>query len=220
VRSVKIGLVGMLLAALAPQMPAQTPSGIGYGPYWQRPLHFGIDLGSSVPTGDLGQAFTPWWNLGANVAWPFTPHGGGWLQADFNYASAIPRSAVTLGYGASMGYGSITSGTVNVVLNKRDYIGNFTPYIVFGGGAYWRDVVFDSYTGGNGYCNAFVGFCGAYGAGIATRSRTQFVPGGDAGGGLRYRMPPVGLFVEARYNTIATRHGNTTFVPVVIGAEF
>jgi hypothetical protein len=217
--STKFGLVGILLAALASRAPGQTASGFGYGPFWQRPLHIGLDLGSAIPTGDLGQAFSPAWNFGANIAWPFTRHGGGWLQADFDYASEIPKSGITGGYGASTGYGSITSGTLNVVLNKRNYLGNFTPYIVFGGGAYWRAVVFDNYVG-TGYCNAFVGFCGTYGGAVSTRSRTQFVPGGDAGGGVRYRLPPVALFLEARFNTLATQRGSTTFVPIVAGAEF
>lgn len=215
----KCGLVAILLAAFASPSSGQTPSGFMYGPFWQRPLHIGVDLGSAIPSGDLGRAFDPAWNFGANIAWPFTRHGGGWLQADFNYASVIPKPAVTEGYEASTGYGSITSGTLNVVLNKRNYLGNFTPYLVFGGGAYWRSVEFDNYVG-TGYCNAFVGFCGTYGAAVANRSRTQFVPGGDAGGGFRYRMPPVSLFLEARFNTMATQHGSTTFVPLVVGAEF
>lgn len=219
IRGMRGGLVCILLATLASQASGQTPSGFMYGPFWQRPLHIGLDVGSAIPTGDLGQAFNSAWNFGANVAWPFTPHGGGWLQADVNYASEAPKSAITESYEASTGYGSITSGTLNVVLNRRNYLGNFTPYVVFGGGAYWRSVVFDNVVG-TGYCNTFVGLCATYGSVTATRSRTQFVPGADAGGGFRYRLPPVSLFVEARFNTIATQHGNTTFVPIVVGAEY
>jgi hypothetical protein len=217
--AIKAHVVAVLLAALASRAPAQSGSASGYPPFWQRTLHVGLDAGTSVPTGDFGQAFNPWFDVGANAAWAFTHHGGVWLQADVNYASAMPVNAVTIGYGASSGFGSITSGTLNIVLNKRDYFGNFTPYLLLGGGGYVRSVTFDRYTGGS-YCNTFVGLCGAYGA-MATRSRTQFVAGGDAGGGFRYRTPlPLRLFIEARYNTIATRHGDTGFIPVVIGAEY
>ena len=103
IRGMRGGLVCILLATLASQTSGQTPSGFMYGPFWQRPLHIGLDVGSAIPTGDLGQAFNSAWNFGANVAWPFTPHGGGWLQADVNYASEGPKSAITESYAASTG---------------------------------------------------------------------------------------------------------------------
>jgi len=52
------------------------------------------------------------------------------------------------------------------------------------------------------------------------RTRTQVAPGFDAGAGLRYRLPPVRLFLEVRYNTLYGRHGNTTYVPLVFGTEW
>ncbi len=213
-------IVGWFVALAGVQTSAaQAPAGIASGPFWERPLYIGGNVGLNVPTGQYGQAFDPGWAIGLNAAWPFTPHHGAWLQADIGYAASSMTSATVASYGASAGHSNVTSGTLNVVLNKRDYFGNFTPYIVFGGGAYWRSVSLDNYTG-TSYCNAFVGFCGVYGTTPATRSRTQFVPGGDAGGGIRYRVPPFRISVEARYNTIATRHGNTDFVPVVLGVEW
>ena len=51
-------------------------------------------------------------------------------------------------------------------------------------------------------------------------SRTELAPGVDAGGGLRFRLSPVRLFIEARYNNVYTRHGNTSFLPIVFGTEW
>jgi hypothetical protein len=55
---------------------------------------------------------------------------------------------------------------------------------------------------------------------VPERTRTQIAPGWDAGGGLRFRLSPLQLFIEARYNDAATRHGTTTYVPIVVGSQW
>jgi hypothetical protein len=189
------------------------------GPFWQRPFHAGIDIGGSIPTGQYGNSFQPGWDVGGNLALPVSPHGSIWLEADANYASELVNGATARAFGADGGGSSVTSGTLNVVLNKRDYIGRITPYILFGGGAYWRLVELNDFAGGT-YCNAFYGFCGVYGTEVPVRTRSQFDPGVDAGGGFRFRLPPIRLFVEARYNAVYGRHGTTTYVPIVFGTEW
>jgi hypothetical protein len=189
-----------------------------YGPFWQRSLHAGLDIGTAIPTGTFGENFGAGWDVGGNVALPVSPHGSIWLQADGNYESNLVRGATAAAYGANGGGASLTSATLNVVLNKRDYWGNLTPYLVFGGGAYWRLVELNNFAGGT-YCNAFDGFCGVYGAAVPVRSRSEFDPGWDGGGGIRFRLPPVRLFLEARYNAVYGRHGTTSYVPIVFGTE-
>ena len=128
-----------------------------YGPFWQRSLHAGLDIGTAIPTGTFGENFGAGWDVGGNVALPVSPHGSIWLQADGNYESNLVRGATAAAYGANGGGASLTSATLNVVLNKRDYWGNLTPYLVFGGGAYWRLVELNNFAGGT-YCDAFDGF--------------------------------------------------------------
>jgi hypothetical protein len=189
------------------------------GPFWQRPFHAGVDVGGSVPTGRFADNFQPGWDVGGNLAVPLSPHGGIWLQGDFNYAAQNVQPALASAYGASGGRASVTSGTLNLVLNKRDYLGSVTPYLLFGGGAYWRYVELDDYSG-VGYCNDFFGYCGVYGVAVPVRTRTQLAPGFDGGGGFRFRIRPVRLFIEARYNSVYTRHGNTAYLPIVLGTEW
>jgi hypothetical protein len=210
---------GMLFAAIFLANGSGAQEYVNNGPFWQRPFHAGIDIGGSIPTGQYGDAFQSGWDVGGNVALPVSPHGGIWIQADANYASGLVNGATARAFGADGGGSSITSGTLNLVLNKRDYIGRITPYLLFGGGAYWRLVELDDFGGGT-FCNAFYGFCGVYGAQVPVRSRSQFDPGWDGGGGLRFRLPPVRLFVEARYNAVYGRHGTTTYVPIVFGTEW
>ncbi len=216
-RAARVALITTVVGAGAVEAQAGGPG--GYGEFWQRPFHAGINVGASIPTGQFGDRFQTGWIVGANLARPLSTHGGLWLQGDFSYAAHPMTAATLVDYGATGGGASLTSGTLNLVLNKRDYLGNFTPYILFGGGAYWRSTALDNY-GASAYCSAFVGFCGPYGEDVPVRTRTQFTGGADAGGGLRYRLPPVRLFLEARYNTLYGHHGNTNYVPIVLGAEW
>jgi hypothetical protein len=199
------------------QSLAQGPG--GYGVFWQRPFHVGLDAGASFPTSTFGDQLQPGWDIGGNLAYPLSSHGGIWLEGDVNYASHEVNGTTVANYGASAGNAGLTSGTLNLVLNKRDYFGRVTPYILLGGGVYGRTVDLKNY-GTSTYCSPFFGFCGPYGAAVPERSRTQMAPGFDGGAGLRYRFPPVRLFLEARYNSVAARHGNTTFVPLVFGTEW
>jgi hypothetical protein len=198
---------------------SEAQAGFGWGPFWQRPIHVGVDFGPSFPTGQYGGSFNPGWDVGGNVAVPISPHGGIWLQGDFNYASQLVTDATASAYGATGGGSSVTSGTLNIVLNKRDYFGNVTPYILGGGGVYGRHVELDNYAGAP-YCSGFFGYCGVIGTAVPVVSRTEVGAGLDAGAGLRLALRPVRLFVEARYNNFYTHHGNTTFVPVVFGAAW
>jgi hypothetical protein len=210
---------GVLFLALSLATGARAQEFVDPGPFLPCPIHAGIDIGGSLPTGQFGSDFQPGWDVGGNVAVPVSPHGSIWIQADVNYASQLVSGATAAAFGADGGGSSVTSGTLNLVLNKRDYIGRITPYILFGGGAYWRLTELDDFAGGT-YCNAFYGFCGVYGTQVPVRSRSQFDPGWDAGGGLRFRLPPIRLFFEARYNAVYGRHGTTTYVPIVFGTEW
>jgi hypothetical protein len=211
-------IVGAVVAiGFAQQVQAQGDA--AYEPFWQRPIHVGIDIGGSFPTGQLGNAFDPGWDLGGNIAWSISPRAGLWLQADVNYGAQLVKAAMAAAYGATGGGASVTSGVLNVVFNTRDYLRHVTPYVLAGGGMYWRYIEFDNY-GGSADCSPFYGACSALGVTVPVVTRTQAALGWDAGAGLRFRLRPLRLFLEARYNTAYTRHGNTTYVPVVFGTEW
>jgi hypothetical protein len=218
IRVARIVAIALMVGVLGAQR-VQAQYGPGYGPFWQRPIHLGIDVGGSVPTGRFADNFQPGWDVGGNLAVPLTPHGGIWLQGDFNYAAQNMEPSIAAAYGANAGRASVTSGTLNLVLNKRDYLGRVTPYLLIGGGAYWRNVQLDDYAG-LGYCNDYVGYCGVYGVAVPVRTRTQLAPGFDGGGGFRFRLRPVHVFLEVRYNSVYTRHGNTAYLPIVLGTEW
>ena len=199
---------------------SQAQAGFGYGSFWERPIHAGVDVGASFPTGQFSDAFDPGWNVGGNLAWPVNSRGDIWLQADFNFASGLVNGATLNAYDATDGGATITSGTLNVVFNGRDYWGGVSPYLLAGGGAYWRYVELDDYAGAVAYCSPFFGYCGVVGVAVPVVTRTQLAPGWDVGAGLRFRLPPLRLFLEARYNSAYTHHGNTTYLPVVFGIEW
>jgi hypothetical protein len=210
-------LVAAVLALLGVR-PSMAQDGAEGDPFWERSPHLGVGVGISVPTGQFNQSFDAGWDIGANVAVPMTTRGDVWVQADFNYEGQLARDGMLRAYGATGGGANITSATVNVVLNAHHFVGRLTPYAIMGGGLSWRYVELDNFAG-DGYCNLFIGFCGVYGS-PSVRSRTQLAPGWDAGVGLRFRIWPIRLFLEARANTIYTSHGSTTFIPVVLGTEW
>jgi len=186
--------------------------------FWNHPIHASAFVGGSFPTGQWRDSFEAAYNGGLSVAWPVTPGSGIWLEGHFNGQAQLMNTSTQQAFGAVGGGAHILSLTLNIVANARDLFDRVTPYIVGGGGGYSRVVQLDSFTG-NATCDPFLGFCGVYGP-IANRSRTQNVLGWDVGGGFRLRVTSFRIYIEARYNTAYTRYAPTTFVPLVVGAEW
>jgi hypothetical protein len=188
-----------------------------------RPVHFGISGGLAVPTGAFSNDFNTGWNVGGNVAIPLGYKSPIWIQADFNYSQFGASNALLNQYGANNGYGSMASGTLNLVVNLVQSYGRrpapITPYLIGGGGFYSRYVELNNYAGGT-FCDPFLG-CGYFASNNTTySSRTETTGGWDAGAGLRFVMRPVRFFVEARYNSAVTNHNTTGFVPISVGIEW
>jgi hypothetical protein len=218
VRARSIALMTLLMAVAGRRSAAQVDS--TYDPFWGRAVHVSAAAGVALPTGQFRNNFEPAWDGDVTAAWPVVGLRSIWLEGAANYEGQLLTDATVSAYGARGGGASIVSGTINVVLNAPNLaFGRLTPFVVGGGGVYWRVVELDDY-GGTSVCNPFIGFCGVYGAPAPERTRTQIVPGWDTGGGVRFRLSPLQLFVEARYNDIATRHGATTYVPIVVGSEW
>ncbi len=211
-------VVAIILALSAAQRAAAQADTATYDNFWDHPIHASAFAGGSFPTGQWRDAFEAAYDGGISVALPVERGSGIWLEGHFNGQAQLMNTGTQTAFAAVGGGGRILSLTLNVVANARDLLGRVTPYVVGGGGGYSRRVEIDGFTG-NTTCDPFLGFCGVYGP-PANRSRTQNVWGWDVGGGFRLRVTSFRLYVEARYNTAYTRYAPTTFVPVVIGAEW
>jgi len=61
-------LASLLALAGAQRSFAQDATEIA--PFWLQPLHAGLDVGISIPSGQFRNQFDAGWDLGGNVAWP------------------------------------------------------------------------------------------------------------------------------------------------------
>jgi hypothetical protein len=210
-------LVVVVAACIAHRSGAQTDTTDAN--VWEHPLHTTAFLGESFPVGQWRNSFEAADDGAISVAWPVTFGSGIWLEGQFNGQSQLMTSAIKSAFQAVGGGASIYSLTLNLVVNARDLLlGRVTPYIVGGGGGYSRHVELDDFAG-TAACSPLIGFCGVYGS-PANRTRTENVLGWDLGGGVRVRLKPVWLVVEARYNALSTRYAGTRFVPIVVGVAW
>lgn len=110
--------------------------------------------------------------------------------------------------------------------------GNFLgTYIIGGGGLYVRNTHLSESATVVGFgtpcTNPWLwwGFScagGVVSAGQTFASATSSALGGNAGGGMTFRVggPPYRIYVEARYHYAPTRNINTQFVTVVVGMRY
>jgi hypothetical protein len=216
VRVMSVGALSIALAA--PSAQAQYASDYYGGPFWSRPYHFGAEFGGAIPIGNYNNNVNGGWDAGFNFAIPLGYRSPIWLQFDGNYASFGVNTNTLISNGANSGYSSLSSLTANLVFNFANTSG-ITPYVLGGGGIYDRYTQLDNIGGVYAGCDPYFGYCGYYGV-YNVRSRSEIAGGWDAGGGLRFRMRPVQLYVEARYNSAFTNHGNTNIVPITVGVEW
>lgn len=216
---VRVGVLFLMLASgAAERAAAQADS--GYSSFWDHPLHVSTLVGISFPAGQWRNSFESGDYGAIAVAWPVRPASGIWLEGQFNGQSQLMTSTVQSGFQATGGGASIYSLTLNAMANQRDLLfGRVTPYIVGGGGWYYRHIELDEYAGTPSACSPFLGFCGAYGL-PAVRTRAQNVLGWDFGGGLRLRLKSIWVVAETRYNSASTRYGPTRYLPVALGVSW
>lgn len=209
-------LVLIAIACGAHPLAAQGDS--GYVSLWDHPLHVNAVIGESFPLGVWRNTFQAGDEGALSLAWPVVPGSGVWLEGQFNGQSQLMTDQMLSAFDAVGGGASIYSLTLNLLVNGPEVYGRVTPYIVGGGGGYYRRVELDNYSGTD-VCSPFIGFCGVYGT-PANRSRTQNTLGWDLGGGLRVRLKPFWVIAEARYDAAATRYKTTSFVPIVVGISW
>lgn len=211
--------VALLAVAVTRVHPAAAQDDTTADGFWEHPIHVSGSAGIAQPTGIFRNNFEAAWDGAVGLAWPVTPGSGVWIEGNANYEGQLLTDQTLRAYAARGGGANIVSGTVNLVLNKRHLLfDRVSPYVVGGGGIYSRAIELDDFAGTSA-CSPFIGFCGVYGM-PAVRTRTQWAPGWDAGAGLRVRVSALRLFAEARYNDMYTRHGATTFVPILVGSQW
>jgi hypothetical protein len=185
------------------------------------PVHFGISGGLAVPTGPFAERFDPGWTVDANVAIPLARRSPIWLQFDAAYSRFGVNSNTLQSFNVNTGFGSMLSGTGNLVIGLTDDPrARVVPYLIGGGGVYSRYVELDNYQNNGVACDPFFGFCQSFNTTVPVLTRTETVGGVQGGLGLRIRTRRVNFLLEAKYETAFTNQTNTAFVPITFGIEF
>ena len=160
----------------------------------QSRFRVGISGGVAIPTGDFNDHNDPGLSAGAHVlvTSPFFPQ-------NFKLEVQHNRMESSVADTRSM----VTSGTFNLEWTFGRARAGIAPYASGGLGAYYIKMPFRGPT-----------------AGTTTYSDvTKF--GTNAGGGLRFAVPGINLFLDARYHWVRS-HGpsflsKVRYVPVVLG---
>jgi hypothetical protein len=185
------------------------------------PVHIGISGGVAVPTGPFAERFDPGWVVDGNLAFPIERRSPIWIRFDVAYSRYGVNSQTLQAYNVNTGFGSMLSGTGNLIIGLTDDPrARVVPYLVGGGGVYSRYVELDNYTNAGTACDPFFGFCQTYSSTVAVLSHTETVGGVEGGAGLRFRARRVNFVLEARYETAFTNSTQTAYVPITFGIEF
>jgi hypothetical protein len=142
-------------------------------------------------------------------------------------------------YPASKSLQSFPSGNLDGTSDLYMVTGNYRfelrgrllgTYLIGGGGLYIRHTNLSAtvIAGPGTVCTqswlwwGFTCTSGTVDAGQTLFSSTSFVPGGNAGGGVTFRVgdAPYRLYAEARYHYAPTKGVSTQFVAIALGARF
>lgn len=192
-----------------------------YNTFDNEQVHLGISGGAAIPTGPYAERFDPGWTVDGNLAVPLGYRSPIWLQFDVAYARFGVNQNTLQDFNVNTGFGSMLSGTANLMIGLTDDPrARVVPFLIGGGGVYSRYVELDNYTNSGVACDPFFGFCQSYNTAVPVLTRTETVGGVDGGAGLRIRMRRVNFILEARYETAFTNSTNTAYVPITFGIEF
>jgi hypothetical protein len=206
----------MILAAMlgATTVPAHAQSA--------RPLQFGLNVGTSVPTGAFGDRAKTGATFGGDVAYRLgrTPFA---LQGDVAYAqSGLTNQFLDRFSGLDDGNASVLSGTLDLTA-RLPHVLRLQPYVLGGGGVYRRHVKVDRVVGED-VVTGFDPYFGFYEDVVTdettVRSRTQTKFGLNGGGGVMIPVAGVHTFIEARYHDAFTDKRHTGYVPITFGIQF
>jgi opacity protein-like surface antigen len=197
----------------------------GPGPY--NPLHFYVEGGSTITTGQTSNYLDNGWNLGGGVQWRPAP-GPFSLRLDLNY-SRNDASNQLLDEGSAADQTRIDDGWSDIFTFDVDGVldiplgRGIKAYVMAGGGGAYRRISLTRTVGFRGYyCDDWYGFCesGFYpGDRIVDRNSTTRWEW-NAGAGVNFPLPNgQSWFVEARYTQMQTPVP-TSFIPIRVGYRF
>ena len=208
-----------------------------------KPLDVNIGGGYTFALSDVGKYLGDGWNVNLGIAYNVSEIVS--IQAEYSFNGLgqkqidLPVSATPIAGGLNQPFYAdmnMQNGTLNLII-KAPVEGNLKPYVVAGGGIYYRPVKVTTPAVGYipGYCNPWWYVCvpGGYvpvEAVLGSRSATDF--GVDFGGGVNVQLGDRGsLYVEARYHYIwgpevatsasgTTQKANGKFLPITVGLRF
>jgi Outer membrane protein beta-barrel domain len=196
-----------------------------YGP--GLPVHWYVDGGYSVATGQTSNYLDNGWNLGGGVEWTPTP-GPFSLRADLNF-SRYDATHQLLAEGEQQNQTEIDDGWADIFTFDLDGVfhiplgGGVNAYLMAGGGGAWRRIDLTQRVGFGGYyCDGWIGYCsGGYFGGNALVSRdTTTRWEWNAGAGINFPLyGGQSWFIEAKYTQMQTPVP-TAFIPIRVGYRF
>ena len=213
----------ILLAGTVPAM-AQVYYG-GGGPAF--PVHWYVDGGYSVTTGQTTNYLDNGWNVGGGVQWRPTP-GPMSLRVDGSFSrfdatnQLLADSAAANNTYINNGWGDVASLDLDGVFDIP--LGNgIKAYVMAGGGGAYRRINFTQTVGYAGYnCDGWTGYCQpGYSVGdvlVDRQSTTRWE--WNAGAGINFPLyGGQSWFVEAKYTQMMTPVP-TSFIPIRVGYRF
>lgn len=213
----------LLLGAGVPAMA----QGYYYGPGPDRPLHFYVDGGYSVMTGQTSNYLDNGWNVGGGVQWRPAP-GPFSLRGDVSYSRSDATNQL-LDEGSVENQTQIDHGWGDLVTFDLDGVfdipvgGGVKAYLMAGGGGAYRRISLTQTEGFGGYyCDGWSGFChGGFFPGdvlVQRDSTTRWE--WNAGAGINFPLyGGQSWFIEARYTQMQTPVP-TSYIPVRVGFRF
>lgn len=156
----------------------------------QKPISFGVALGASMPSGDLGDGYDMGYHALGTLAWsmPAWPVG---LRFDAQYNKLGGKSVS----GFSVPDISILGITANATWGMPMAASPISPYLIGGLGMYRTAA--DCSGCGN---NSDMGF--------------------NVGVGTKFALSGFGTFAEIRYHSIQADGGSANFIPISFGIMF
>lgn len=160
----------------------------------QSRVRLGVSGGATIPVESFADENDAGWNFGAHLMLtsPFLPQDLK-LEVQHNRLKHAATEANSL----------ITSATLNLELNPGSATAKVAPYITTGLGGYFVQTVLAGSAAGE------------------TRYDDIIKLGWNGGAGLRFALPGVNAFVEARYHAVRSKGSpfiaRVRYVPVVLG---
>jgi opacity protein-like surface antigen len=230
-RAVSAFLVG---AALLSAVPASAQDE-------DRRVNFNVGGGYTITTGEARNHLGDGYNVNVGliinatkvfgIGVDYTYNGLGEKQVSIPVSPTPGGSATNQNFFANMNMQVI--GFNAVIKPKME--GNVKPYVVAGGGAYYRRVQVTTPGAGYvpGYCDPWWGFCypgGWVPVDKIVGERSEWSPGIDFGGGVNFKVgDSASVFVEVKYHYIfgtdyssgtTTQKSSSSYIPITFGIRF